>query len=144
MLHPKRNPTTLILDSRDRIGPLSYDTFSVAVSPAIVDATKIRLLFASVPVPLLSTEPYYMVRCGQLGLSVRAASGASGCTFIVPVSSQPGFRSLHGAENEFSHKDALQQPAEDISRLDVQILVRGGAAAGLTDESYYIIEISYD
>ena len=42
----RKNPTTLIIDSRDRIGPLNYDTFSITVSPLIVDATKVRLLFA--------------------------------------------------------------------------------------------------
>jgi hypothetical protein len=145
MLHLKRNPTTLIIDSRDRIGSsVNYDTFSVLISPAISNATGVRLLFASVGVPLLCTEPYFMLRSPQLGIAVRAAAGGTGCTFVVPVSSQPGYRSLHGAENEFSHKVTLQQPAEEFSRIDFQVLVRGGGAAGLTDESYYIIEISYD
>jgi len=145
MLHLKRNPTTLIVDSRDRIGSsVNYDTFSVLISPAISNATGVRLLFASVGVPLLCMEPYFMLRSPQLGIAVRAAAGGTGCTFVVPVSSQPGYRSLHGAENEFSHKVTLQQPAEEFSRIDFQVLVRGGGAAGLTDESYYIIEISYD
>ena len=144
MLHPRRNPTTVIIDSRDRIGSVNYDTFSVLISPAISDATGVRLLFASIGVPLLSTEPFYMIRCAQLGISVRAAAGGTGCTFVVPVSSQPGYRSLHGAENEFSHRVSLQQPAEEFSRLDFQVLVRGGGPAGLTDESYYILEITYD
>ena len=56
----RKNPTTLIIDSRDRIGPLNYDTFSITVSPPIVDATKVRLLFASIGVPLTSTEPYWV------------------------------------------------------------------------------------
>ena len=145
MLHLKRNPTTLIVDSRDRIGSsVNYDTFSVLISPAISNATGVRLLFASVGVPLLCTEPYFMLRSPQLSIAVRAAAGGPGCTFVVPVSSQPGYRSLHGAENEFSHKVTLQQPAEEFSRIDFQVLVRGGGAAGLTDESYYILEISYD
>jgi hypothetical protein len=144
MLHLKRNPTTLIVDSRDRIGALSYDTFSITVSPPIVDATKVRLLFASMGVPLLSTEPYFMVRCPQLGIGVRSANGASGTSFIIPVSSQPGFRSLHGSMNEFSHVNTLTSPSEDISRLDFQILKYGGAAAGLTEDSFYVVEISYD
>ena len=145
MLHPRRNPTTVIIDSRDRIGSsVNYDTFSVLISPAISDATGVRLLFASIGVPLLSTEPFYMIRCAQLGISVRAAAGGTGCTFVVPVSSQPGYRSLHGAENEFSHKVTLQQPAEEFSRLDFQVLVRGGGPAGLTEDLYMILEISYD
>ena len=85
-----------------------------------------------------------MIRCAQLGISVRAAAGNTGCTFVVPVSSQPGYRSLHGAENEFSHKVTLQQPAEEFSRLDFQVLVRGGGPAGLTEDLYMILEISYD
>ena len=144
MLHPRRNPTTVIIDSRDRIGSVNYDTFSVLISPAISDATGVRLLFASIGVPLLSIEPFYMIRCAQLGISVRAAAGGTGCTFVVPVSSQPGYRSLHGAENEFSHKVTLQQPAEEFSRLDFQVLVRGGGPAGLTEDLYMILEISYD
>ena len=145
MLHPRRNTTTVIIDSRDRIGSsVNYDSWSVAISPAISDASGVRLLFASIGVPLLSTEPYFMVRSPQLGLAVRAAAGATGCTFVVPTSSVPGFRSQHGAENEFSHKVTLQQPAEEFSRLDFQVLVRGGGPAGLTEDMYMILEISYD
>ena len=75
----RKNPTTLIIDSRDRIGPLNYDTFSIMVSPPIVDATKVRLLFASIGVPLTSTAPYmyWVVRCPQLGIGVRSANGAT-------------------------------------------------------------------
>ena len=145
MLHPRRNPTTLIIDSRDRIGStVSYDNFSVLIAPAISDATGVRLLFASIGVPVASTEPYFMIRSPQLGIAVRAAAGGTGCTFVVPVSSQPGYRSLHGAENEFSHKVTLQQPAEEFSRLDFQVLVRGGGPALLDTESYFVLEISYD
>ena len=53
----RKNPSTLIIDSRDRTGPPSYDNFSVTVSPAIAGATKVRLLFASIGVPLASNEP---------------------------------------------------------------------------------------
>ena len=144
-MHPRRNPTTLIIDSRDRISStVNYDSWSVLINPAISDATGVRLLYASIGVPIASTEPYFMIRSPQLGIAVRAAAGGTGCTFVVPVSSQPGYRSLHGAENEFSHKVTLQQPAEEFSRLDFQVLVRGGGPAGLTEDSYYILEISYD
>ena len=143
MMHPRTS--NLLIDSRDRISStVSYDNFSVLISPAISNATGVRLLFASIGVPVTSTEPYFMIRSPQLGLSVRAAAGGTGCTFVIPVSSQPGYRSLHGAENEFSHRVSLQQPAEEFSRLDFQVLVRGGGPAGLTDESYYILEITYD
>ena len=84
-----------------------------------------------------------MIRSPQLGIAVRAGAGGTGCTFVVPTSSQPGFQSQHGA-GEFSHRVSLQQPAEEFSRLDFQVLVRGGGPAGLTEDSYYILEISYD
>ena len=126
----RKNPTTLIIDSRDRIGPLNYDTFSITVSPPIVDATKVRLLFASIGVPLTSTEPYWVVRCPQLGIGVRSANGASGSSFIIPVSAQPSFRSLHGSQNEFSHVNTLPSPSEDISRLDFQIPNTGARRPG--------------
>ena len=143
MLHPRTS--NLLIDSRDRISStVSYDNFSVLISPAISNATGVRLLFASIGVPVTSTEPYFMIRSPQLGLSVRAAAGGTGCTFVIPVSSQPGYRSLHGAENEFSHRVSLQQPAEEFSRLDFQVLVRGGGPALLDTESYFILEISYD
>ena len=87
-------------DSRDRTGPLSYDNFSVTVSPAIAGATKVRLLFASIGVPLASNEPYYLIRA-QLGIGVRSAAGSSGTTFIILVNLQPGYRSLFGSQNEF-------------------------------------------
>jgi len=140
----RKNPSTLIIDSRDRTGPLSYDNFSVTVSPAIAGATKVRLLFASIGVPLASNEPYYLIRCPQLGIGVRSAAGSSGTTFIIPVNSQPGYRSLFGSQNEFLYSANLQQPSDDISRLDFQILKYGGAAAGMTTDSYYVIELSYD
>ena len=97
----RKNPSTLIIDSRDRTGPLSYDNFSVTVSPAIAGATKVRLLFASIGVPLASNEPYYLIRCPQLGIGVRSAAGSSGTTFVIPVDSQPGYRTLFGSQSEF-------------------------------------------
>jgi len=56
----------------------------------------------------------------------------------------PGYLSLFGSQNEFLYSANLQQPADDISRLDFQILKYGGAAAGMTENSYYVIELSYD
>ena len=140
----KRNSTILNVDSRDRIGPLNYDQWSVAVSPAITGATTAKLLYSSIGVPIASTEPWFAVRCPQLGLGIRTANAASGCSFLLPVSSQPGYRSLHTSAGEFSHVNTLTSPSEDISRLDFSILKYGGAAAGLTDESFYVIELSYD
>ena len=141
-----RNAITLIVDStcRDRTRALSFDSFCINVSPAIVGATKAKLLFASVGVPLTSTEPWYVVRSPQLGLGVRTANVASGCSFIIPVSSQPGYRSLHTSAGEFSHVNTLTSPSEDISRLDFSILKHGGAAAGLTEDSFYIVALSFD
>jgi len=46
--------------------------------------------------------------------------------------------------NEFSHVNTLTSPSEDISKLDFQILKWSGAAAGLTEDSFYIVENSYD
>ncbi len=60
------------------------------------------------------------------------------------MNSQPGYRSLFGSQNEFLYSANLQQPADDISRLDFQILKYGGAAAGMTENSYYVIELPYD
>ncbi len=145
----RKTPSTLIItvfiDSRDRTGPLSYDNFSVAVSPAIAGATKVRLLFASIGVPLASNEPYYLIRCPQFGIGVRSAAGSSGTTFMIPVNSLPGYRRLFfGSQNEFLYSANLQQPADCISRLDFQIPKYGGAAAGMTTDSYYVIELSYD
>ena len=77
-------------------------------------------------------------------IGVRSAAGSSGTTFIIPVNSQPGYRSPFGSQNEFLYSANLQQPADDISRLDLQILKYGGAAAGMTENSYYVIELSYD
>ena len=139
-----RNPVTLVVDSRDRTGALNYNSFSINVIPSITGATKAKLLFASIGVPLASTEPWFAVRCPQLGLGVRTANAASGCSFLLPVNSQPNFRSLHTSAGEFSHVNTLTSPSEDISRLDFSILKYGGAAAGLTDESFYVIELSFD
>ena len=47
------------------------------------------------------------------------------------MNSQPGYRSLFGSQNEFLYSANLQQPADDISRLDFRILKYGGAAAGI-------------
>ena len=138
-----RNPVTLIVDSRDRQGALSYDNFSINVSPAIVGATKAKLLFASIGIPITSTESWYAIRCSQLGLGVRTANAASGCSFIIPVNSQPGYRSLHGM-NEFSHVNTLTSPSEPITILSFSILKYNGAAAGLDTDSFYIIELSFD
>lgn len=140
----KKNPTTLVVDSRDRTGALSYDNFSINVSPALVGACTAKLLYSSVGIPTTSVEPYFLVRSPQLGLAVRTANAASGCSFIIPVSSQPGYRSLHTSAGEFSHVNTLTSPSEDISRLDFSILKYNGTAAGLTEDSFYVIELSYD
>ena len=140
----KKNSTILIVDSRDRLGALNYDNFSVSVSPAITGASSAKLLYSSIGIPATSTEPWYAVRSSQLGLGMRTANAASGCSFLLPVSSQPGYRSLHTSAGEFSHVNTLTSPSEDISRLDFSILKYGGGAAGLDTESFFVLELSYD
>ena len=141
----RKNPTTLVVDSRDRVSStVSYDNFSINVSPALVGACTAKLLYSSVGIPMGSTEPYFLVRCPQLGLGVRTANAASSSSFILPVSSQQGFRSLHTSAGEFSHVNTLTSPSEDISRLDFSILKYSGSAAGLDTESFFVLELSYD
>ena len=140
----RKNPTTLVVDSRDRTGALNYDNFSINVSPAIVGACTAKLLYSSVGIPTGSTEPYFLVRCPQLGLGVRTANAASSSSYLLPVSSQPGYRSLHTSAGEFSHVNTLTSPSEDISRLDFSILKYSGGAAGLDTDSFFVLELGYD
>ena len=76
------------------------------------------------------------------GLPIRAAANANSGTFVVPVNSAQGFRTLYRAESDFSRVE-VQQPATPIYSLTVKITLPGGERPGLLDEWLLLIGLHY-
>ena len=62
-------------------------------------------------------------------------------TFVIPVSSAQGFRSLHAAESAFN-RISIQTPAAPIYSLNVEIGLPGGGRPNMQDEFVLIIGLS--
>ena len=136
-------PTTLVLDSRDDTSKPSLDAFTIRLEPALVGVRRVRLLYANIANPEDDDgELYWYVRIPQLGLGVRGGPGTSGGTFVVPVSSAQGYRTVHRAESEFDSL-ALQEPAGQLDRLDVSLALHNGAAPGLTHDWHLVLGLEY-
>ncbi len=63
-------------------------------------------------------------------------------TFIVPVNSAQGFRTLHRAESDFSRIE-IQTPATPIYSLTVEITLPGGQRPGQQDEWLLLVGLRY-
>ena len=144
MAHSQQ-PRILIVDSRDAAaqGAPNYDSFVVTLKPAICGLKGVRLLYANVGNPEdNAVDLYWLLRVGEFGTPARTASGSDGATFVIPVNSAQGFRTLHRAENDFE-AIALQQPAADIHRLTVDLMLPGGARPSIQEPWFFVLKLEY-
>ncbi len=138
-----QRPSMLIIDSRAREQGGSIDQFQIRIAPAIENVRGISLLYASLANPDdEAAELYWLARIREFGLGVRSAANSDSATFVVPVSSSQGFRSLHAAESAFNRIE-IQSPAQPIYSLNVEIGLPGGGRPNMTDEFVLIIGLEY-
>ena len=109
-----QRPSMLIIDSRAREPNGSLDAFQIRIQPAIeFDIRGVSLLYASIANPDdEAAELYWGIRKREFGLPIRSAANSDSATFIVPVNSAQGFRTLHRAKSDFSRtsKFSNQRP----------------------------------
>ena len=138
-----QRPSLLIVDSRARLPGGSLDSFQIRITPAIEGVRGVSLLYASLANPEDNeAELYWLARIREFGLPVRSAANADSATFVIPVSSAQGFRSLHAAESAFNRLE-IQSPAQPIYSLNVEIGLPGGGRPHMTDEFVLIIGLEY-
>ena len=133
----------LIVDSRARLPGGSIDQFQVHITPAIENVRGVSLLYASLANPDdTEAELYWLARIREFGLGVRSAANSDSCSFVIPVSSAQGFRSLHAAESAFNRIE-IQSPAQPIYSLNVELGLPGGGRPRMQDEFVLIIGLEY-
>ena len=138
-----QRPSLLIVDSRARLPGGSLDAFTIRITPAIENVRGVSLLYASLAHPDDSEpEMYWLARIREFGLPVRSASNSDSSTFVIPVSSAQGFRSLRASESAFNRIE-IQSPAQPIYSLNVDIGLPGGGRPNMTDEFVLIIGLEY-
>ena len=121
----------------------NYDTFTVPLKHAICGLKGVRLLYANIDNPEDNdVDLYWLLHVGEFGVHCRTANGHDGASFIIPVNSAQGFRTLHRGESDFSHI-ALQQPASDIHRLSVDLRLPGGSRPSIQEHWYFVLELKY-
>ena len=146
-------PRILIVDARDSPqlresdptypGYQDYDTFVVPLRPAISGLRGVRLVYANIGNPEdNAVDLYWLLRVGELGIQCRGANGSDGATFVIPVNSAQGFRTLHRGESDFSHI-ILQQPASDIHQLSVSLRLPGGGRPLIREPWFFVLELEY-
>ena len=136
-------PSILIMDSRARLPGGSIDQFQIQIQPAIEGVRGVSLLYASLANPDDNeAELYWLARIREFGLPVRSAANSDSCSFVTPVSSSQGFRSLHAAESAFNRIE-IQSPAQPIYSLNVEIGLPGGGRPMMTDEFVLIVGLEY-
>ena len=112
----------LIIDSRARLPGGSIDQFQVHITPAIENVRGVSLLYASLANPDDNeAELYWLVRIREFGLPVRSAANSDSCSFVIPVSSPQGFRSLHAAESAFNRIE-IQAPLSLFTRSTLKLV----------------------
>ena len=142
MAHSQQ-PSTLVVDSRDATVQGNHYSFVVTLKPAICGLKAVRLLYANIGNPEdNNVDLYWLLRVSEFGVPCRTANGQDGATFIVPVNSAQGFRTLHRAESDFGHV-ALQQPAADIHRLTVDLLLPGGQRPAIQEPWFFMLQLLY-
>ena len=138
-----QRPSMLIVDSRTREPGGSLDGFQIRITPAIENVRAVSLLYGSLANPDDNeAELYWLVRIREFGLPVRSAASSDSSSFVVPVSSSQGFRSLHAAESAFNRLE-IQSPAQPIYSLNVEIGLPGGGRPNMTDEFLLILGLEY-
>ena len=143
MAYNSKHPALLVIDSRERAGG-SLDAFIIRLNPAIADIKGVSLLYASIGNPEDDhSELYWNLRIREFGLPVRCADAGDDSTFIIPVNSAQGFRTLHKAGADFSHV-SVQQPANEIQTLTVELSLPGGIRPGLTNDWFAVLGLTYN
>ena len=122
---------------------VSYDSFTVTLKPPICGLRGVRLLYANIGNPEdNNVDLYWLLRISEFGISCRTSTASDGATFVIPVNSAQGFRTLHRAESDFEAV-ALQQPAADIHRLTVDLLLPGGVRPAIQEPWFFVLELRY-
>ena len=129
---------TIILDSRDKVSGSNSD-FVLQFNPALINVNKATLLFGNIPTATDNSESYFLVQIPQLGISVRGANPSSNGTFILPVTSGSGFRSIHQISSDFATTSTSS--GISINQLNVRIVDRTGTLAPDAGEVLMILEI---
>ena len=133
----------LIIDSRAREPSGSLDAFQIRIAPAITDIRGVSLLYASIANPDdEAAELYWGIRIREFGLPIRSAANSDSVSFIVPVNSSQGYRTLHRAESDFSRIE-IQTPATPIYSLTVEVSLPGGQRPGLDNEWLLLVGLHY-
>jgi len=140
-----QQPRILIVDARDAgTSASNYDSFVVPLKPAICGLRGVRLLYANIGNPEDNdVDLYWLLRVGEFGLPCRTANSSDGASFVIPVNSAQGFRTLHRGETDFSHI-VLQQPATDIHRLTVDLRLPGGVRPNIQEPWFFVLELTYE
>ena len=136
-------PSILVIDSRDAAVQGNYDSFVVTLKPSICGLSSARLLYANIGNPEdNNVDLFWLLRISEFGVPCRTANNQDGSTFVIPVNSAQGFRTLHKAESDFGHV-VLQQPAADIHRLTIDLLLPGGARPSIQEHWFLVLELRY-
>ena len=129
---------TIILDSRDKVSGTNSD-FVLQFNPALNNVNKATLLFGNIPTANDNTESYFLIQIPQLGISVRGANPYSNGTFLIPITSGSGFRSIHQISSDFA--TTSNSSGISINQLNVRIVDRLGNLASDSGPVLMILEI---
>jgi len=129
---------TIIIDSRSRIAGIDASNFTINMSPAMHNVGRVKLSFASLPVGVGSDQLYWCVTIPELGIAARGANaGVCSCTFIVPVLSGEGYRTLFNSMT--SYEPIADANGATLTQLNVRLHYPDGSAVDVGTEEILII-----
>ena len=128
---------SIIVDSRDKVSGTNTN-FTIQFQTALHNVHKATLLFGNLGTSESNTESYFLIQIPELGVSCRNANDTAG-TFILPISSASGYRSIHQISSDFA--TSSNSSGISIDSLNVRIINRDGQIAPDTGDILLIIEI---
>ncbi len=140
-----QQPSILVIDSRDAAaqGLVTFDSFTVVIKPAICGLVSVRLLYANIGNPEdNNVDLYWLLRISEFGTPTRTTNSQDGASFVIPVNSAQGFRTLHRSESDFSSV-SLQQPSVDLHRLTVNLMLPGNTRPAIQEPWFFCLELKY-
>ena len=130
----------LILDSKNKISGTNMN-YKINLRPNLENVKGVYLAFSNAPIVADNEESYYMVSIKELAIHVRSSDTAAGTgTFMVPIKSGPGYRSIGSVNSDFTGR----ADAGDVTLNQLTARIHSSDGTTLADDGNTLLVIGIE